>query len=33
MDFIKMLVDVFLHLDKNLGLAIEGYGMWTYLIR
>ena len=32
MDFIKMLVDLFLHLDKNLGLVIESYGMWTYLI-
>ncbi|OLN30655.1 MULTISPECIES: DedA family protein [Desulfosporosinus] len=32
MDFIKTLVDLFLHLDKNLELVIQGYGMWTYLI-
>ncbi|WP_407312749.1 DedA family protein [Desulfosporosinus sp. SB140] len=32
MDFIKTLVDLFLHLDKNLGLVIQNYGMWTYFI-
>lgn len=32
MDLIKTLVDLFLHLDKNLELVIQGYGMWTYLI-
>ncbi|AFM42798.1 putative membrane-associated protein [Desulfosporosinus acidiphilus SJ4] len=32
MDFIKVLVDLFLHLDKNLGAVIQSYGLWTYLI-
>lgn len=32
MDFIKVLVDLFLHLDKNLGMIIQSYGMWTYAI-
>lgn len=32
MDFIKVLVDLILHLDKNLGMIIQSYGMWTYAI-
>ena len=32
MNYIQMLVDLFLHLDKNLGAVISSYGLWTYLI-
>jgi membrane-associated protein len=32
MDFILQLVDIFLHLDKYLGVIISDYGVWTYLI-
>jgi len=29
---IQTLLDLFLHLDKNMGAVIQSYGMWTYLI-
>ena len=32
MDFLKQLVDVFLHLDTHLSQVIAEYGTWTYLI-
>ena len=32
MDFIRQLVDLFLHLDKHLGAIIQQYGTWTYAI-
>ena len=32
MELIKTIVDLFMHLDKNLGLVIQNYGVWTYLI-
>ncbi|MDR3584789.1 MAG: hypothetical protein P4L59_05630 [Desulfosporosinus sp.] len=28
----QTLLDLFLHLDKNMGVVIQSYGMWTYLI-
>jgi membrane-associated protein len=32
MEFIKSLIDLFLHLDKHLNEVIQNYGLWTYLI-
>ncbi|MDA8404317.1 MAG: DedA family protein [Desulfobacteraceae bacterium] len=32
MDLIKTFIDIFMHLDKHLGLVIQSYGLWTYLI-
>lgn len=32
MEFIKELIDLFLHLDKHLNEIIQDYGLWTYLI-
>src|SRR5919199_301122 len=32
MDFIKQVIDFFLHLDQHLGGLIEQYHAWTYLI-
>lgn len=32
MEFIKYLIDLFLHLDKHLNEIIQNYGLWTYLI-
>jgi len=32
MDFLTVLIDIFLHLDKHLGQVIQTYGLWTYLI-
>jgi membrane-associated protein len=32
MEFIKYLVDLFLHLDKHLNEIIQAYGVWTYFI-
>ena len=32
MDFIRQLIDFFLHLDKHLGEIIQQYGVWTYAI-
>lgn len=32
MEFLKNLVDLFLHLDKHLGEIIQSYGVWTYII-
>jgi len=31
-EFIKDLIDLFLHLDVHLNTVIRDYGMWTYLI-
>ncbi len=30
MDWIKSIIDVFLHLDKHLDVVIRDYGLWTY---
>ncbi|HOC44016.1 MAG TPA: DedA family protein [Thermoanaerobaculales bacterium] len=30
MDFVRFLIDVFLHLDKHLGEILQTYGTWTY---
>ena len=32
MEFIKDVIDLFLHLDVHLNTVISDYGMWTYLI-
>lgn len=32
MEFIKSLIDLFLHLDKHLNEITNSYGLWTYLI-
>ena len=32
MEFLLKLVDIFLNLDEHLGLVIQSYGNWTYLI-
>ena len=32
MEFIKYLIDLFLHLDQHLGEIIRDYGVWTYLV-
>jgi len=32
MEFIKFLIDLFLHLDKHLSAIIQDYGTWTYLL-
>jgi membrane-associated protein len=32
MEFLKDLVDLFLHLDRHLSEVIQHYGTWTYLI-
>jgi membrane-associated protein len=32
MEFLKSLIDLFLHLDQHLGELIRNYGLWTYLI-
>ncbi|HJQ69959.1 MAG TPA: DedA family protein [Blastocatellia bacterium] len=32
MDFLKTLIDFFLHLDQHLGELIRDYGLWTYFI-
>jgi len=32
MDFLKTLIDFFLHLDQHLGELIRNYGLWSYLI-
>jgi len=32
MDFLHAFIDYFLHLDQNLKLIIENYGVWTYVI-
>jgi len=29
-ELIKQFIDIFLHLDKHLGLVIQSYGVWTY---
>jgi membrane-associated protein len=31
-EYVKKLIDLFLHLDQHLGDTIESYGTWTYLI-
>ncbi len=32
MDWIKFIIDLFLHLDKYLDVIIRDFGIWTYLI-
>ena len=32
MELIRHFVDLFMHLDKHLGVIIQDYGPWTYLI-
>jgi len=32
MEYILTLIDIFLNLDRHLGLVIRNYGNWTYLI-
>jgi membrane-associated protein len=32
MEFVKSLIDLFLHLDQHLGEIIQSYGVWTYTI-
>lgn len=32
MDFLKSIVDLFLHLDEYLSVAIQTYGIWTYAL-
>ena len=32
MDFLKSIVDLFLHLDEYLSVAIQNYGIWTYAL-
>jgi len=32
MDWLKFLIDLFLHLDQYLGTVVQTYGAWTYLL-
>lgn len=32
MEFLQLILDIFLHLDEKLGVVIQFYGIWTYLI-
>jgi membrane-associated protein len=32
MDWIKLFIDFFLHLDEHLNVVIQNYGTWTYLL-
>lgn len=32
MEIIKYIVDLFLHIDKNLAMVIENFGVWSYVI-
>ncbi len=32
MELLKTFFDIFMHLDKHLGVVIQSYGVWTYLI-
>ena len=32
MEMMKTLFDIFMHLDKHLGVIIQDYGLWIYLI-
>lgn len=32
MEYLLKFIDIFLHLDKHLGLVIQDYGVWTYVI-
>ena len=32
MEFLKYLIDLFLHLDQHLDVLIRDYGLWTYLV-
>jgi len=32
MEFIKTVIDIFIHLDRHMNLVIQNYGLWTYLI-
>jgi len=31
-EFLQTVIDIFLHLDEKLGVVIQAYGAWTYLI-
>jgi membrane-associated protein len=31
-ELIQSFIDIFLHLDEKLGIVIQSYGVWTYLI-
>lgn len=32
MEIIKYVVDLFLHIDKNLAIVIENFGVWSYVL-
>ncbi len=32
MELLQTVIDIFLHLDEKLGIVIQAYGAWTYLI-
>lgn len=32
MEIIKYVVDLFLHIDKNLAMVIENFGVWSYVL-
>ena len=32
MEIIKYVIDLFLHIDKNLAMVIEQFGMWSYVL-
>lgn len=32
LELIQSFIDIFLHLDEKLGVVIQAYGIWTYLI-
>ena len=32
MEFLNAAFDIFLHLDRHMGMLIQNYGVWTYLI-
>jgi len=32
MEIIKYVIDLFLHIDKNLAMVIENFGVWSYVI-
>ncbi len=32
MEIIKYIIDLFLHIDKNLAMVIENFGVWSYVI-
>lgn len=32
MEIIKYIIDLFLHIDKNLAMVIENFGVWSYVL-